>query len=76
MITTSSCSDCTQTFQTFFAQLMAPFILFLILGLTLPIWGGAIAAIIGTGFFLLIQQPLAFVCLIGILFVLAAHFAK
>ena len=55
---------------------MTQFILFLILGLTLPIWGGAIAAVVGTGFFLLVQQPLAFVCLIGILFVLAVHFAK
>jgi hypothetical protein len=55
---------------------MAHFLLFLILGLTLPLWGGAIAAVIGTGFFLLIQQPLVLVCLVGILFVLATHFAK
>ena len=41
-----------------------------IVALTLPLWGGALAALIGGGFYLLVQQPILFVVLVGGLFLL------
>lgn len=45
-----------------------------VVGLTLPLWGGALAAVVGGGFFLLIQYPLPFL-LVGGAVLLAATMA-
>jgi hypothetical protein len=43
-----------------------------IVGLTLPLWGGALAALVAGGFYLLVQQPILFVVLVGGLFLLGS----
>jgi len=53
-----------------YSKLMKNLIALAIVALTLPLWGGALAALIGGGFYLLVQQPILFVVLVGGLFLL------
>ena len=44
---------------------MAKLIALVLVGLTLPIWAGALAAVIGTGFWLLASHPIPFLLIGG-----------
>lgn len=55
---------------------MAQFIALLIMGLTLPIWGGVFAAVIAAGFHLLFTNPLALLFIVGGLFIAGVYFSK
>ena len=48
-----------------YSKLMKNLIALAIVGLTLPLWGGALAALVAGGFYLLVQQPILFVVLVG-----------
>jgi hypothetical protein len=55
---------------------MAQFIALLIVGFTLPLWGGALAAVIGGGFYLLMTNPILFLIVVALLFAIGVFFSR
>jgi hypothetical protein len=51
---------------------MKSFLALAIVALTLPLWGGALAALVGGAFFLVFHNPLLLVALVGGLFFLGS----
>ena len=53
-----------------YSKLMTNLIALAIVALTLPLWGGALAALVGGAFFLIVNHPLILVALVVALFFL------